>query len=46
MGFASLVDLKTGNIVWFNRLFSTRGDLRTKEPAQQTIDALIKGMPL
>lgn len=45
-GFASLVDLRTGNIVWFNRLLSGFGDLRTKEPAQQTVDALIKGIPL
>ena len=45
-GFASLVDLRTGNIVWFNRLISTRGDLRTEGPAQRTVDALIKDMPL
>ena len=45
-GFASLVDLKTGNIVWFNRVLSQFGDLRTKEPAQRTVDALIKDMPL
>lgn len=45
-GFASLVDLRTGNIVWFNRLISAYGDLRTEEPAQRTVDALIKGMPL
>jgi hypothetical protein len=45
-GFASLVDLRTGNIVWFNRVDRVLGDLRAKEPAQQTVDALIKGMPL
>ncbi|MEA2824033.1 MAG: hypothetical protein QOF03_515 [Alphaproteobacteria bacterium] len=45
-GFASLVDLRTGNIVWFNRLFSAFGDLRTEETAQKTVDSLIKGMPL
>ena len=45
-GFASLVDLRTGNIVWFNRLVSRFGDLRTEQPAQQTVDALIKDMPL
>ena len=45
-GFASLVDLRTGNIIWFNRVDRVLGDLRAKEPAQQTVDALIKGMPL
>lgn len=45
-GFASLVDLRTGNIVWFNRLLSAYGDLRTEGPAQRTVDALIKDMPL
>jgi len=46
IGFASLVDLRTGDIVWFNRLFSTSGDLRTEQPAQKTVDALIKALPL
>jgi hypothetical protein len=46
LGFASLVDLRTGNIVWFNRLASGTGDLRTAAPAQSTVDNLIKGMPL
>ena len=44
-GFASLVDLRSGNIVWFNHLISAYGDLRTEEPAQRTVDALIKDMP-
>jgi hypothetical protein len=46
VGFASLVDLRTGNIVWFNRLVSGTGDLRTQGPAQTTVDNLIKGLPL
>jgi hypothetical protein len=45
-GIASLVDLRSGNIVWFNRIISAYGDLRTEEPAQRTVDALIKDMPL
>ena len=45
-GFASVVDLRTGNVVWFNRLFSGYGDLRTEEPAQRAVDALFKDMPL
>lgn len=46
IGFASLVDLRTGNIVWYNRLVSGTGDLRTAAPAQNTVANLIKGMPL
>ena len=46
IGFASLVDLRTGNIVWFNRLISGSGDLRTEQPAQKTVDSLIQGLPL
>ncbi len=45
IGYASLVDLKTGDIVWFNRLARTTGDLRTKEPAQETVRTLLTGLP-
>jgi hypothetical protein len=41
VGFASVVDLKTGNIVWFNRLVRASGDLRTPEAAEETVKALI-----
>ena len=46
IGFASLVDLRTGNIVWFNRLLNQSGDLRTDAPAKRTVDELIGGMPI
>ena len=45
LGFASLVDLRSGDIVWFNRLFSAVGDLRTEEPAAKTVSQLLKGLP-
>lgn len=45
-GFASLVDLKTGNIVWFNRLQRETGDLRKPAPARETMEYLLKGCPL
>lgn len=45
-GFASLVDMRTGQIVWFNFLASATGDLRTDKPAAATVDALLKGLPL
>jgi hypothetical protein len=45
IGFASLVDLRTGNVVWFNYLASGTGDLRTYEKAQKTVDLLLKNLP-
>lgn len=41
VGFASVVDLKTGDIVWFNRLARPSGDLRTPEAAEETIRVLV-----
>jgi hypothetical protein len=45
-GFASLVDLRTGKVVWFNMLARTSGDLRTEKPAAETVTELLKGLPL
>jgi hypothetical protein len=44
-GFASLVDLETGKIVWYNRLLRDFGDLRTPEAARSTARALLDGLP-
>jgi len=44
-GFASLVDLRTGEIVWFNQVIAGTGELRDKEAARATIDALFKDLP-
>ncbi|HKC43521.1 MAG TPA: hypothetical protein VKC64_06810 [Burkholderiales bacterium] len=41
VGFASVVDLKTGDIVWFNRVIRGYGDLRTPEAAAETVKALV-----
>jgi hypothetical protein len=46
IAFASLVDLTTGRIVWFNRLYSETGDLREAEPAVKATEALLKEFPL
>jgi len=46
VAFASLVDLNTGNVVWFNVLQSTSGDLRTPTESAQVISALLKDAPL
>src|SRR5581483_5797221 len=32
-GFASLIDLRTGDVVWFNRMISASGDLREPDSA-------------
>ena len=44
-GYASLVDLRTGRVVWFNQLDRMSGDLRSAEPAVETLHALLKGFP-
>jgi len=41
VGFASVVDLKSGDIVWFNHLARAAGDLRTPEAAAETVKALV-----
>jgi hypothetical protein len=41
VGFASVVDLKTGDIVWFNFLLRGSGDLRTPTAAAETVKALV-----
>lgn len=44
-GFASLVDLKTGDVVWFNLVPAGSGDLRTPEGAQAAVRQLFSGLP-
>ena len=44
-GFASLVDLRTGKVVWFNRLLRPTGDLRNEGPARETFETLMTGFP-
>ncbi|MBI5279639.1 MAG: hypothetical protein HY854_24615 [Burkholderiales bacterium] len=43
--YASLVDLKTGRVVWFRDLDRMWGDLREAKPAAETVEALLKGFP-
>lgn len=45
VGYASLVDLNTGRVVWFNALARVTGDLREAASAQETVDELLKGFP-
>ena len=44
-GFASLVDLKTGDIVWFNVVNAGVGELRDADSAAKTVNALFKDIP-
>lgn len=41
VGFASVVDLSTGDIVWFNRLVRNTGDLRSPDSAAETVRTLV-----
>lgn len=42
---ASLVDLNTGRVVWFNQISRMSGDLREPKPARETVEALLKDFP-
>lgn len=45
VGYASLVDLKTGRILWFNEMAKATGDVRELEPAKATLGHLLKAFP-
>ncbi len=45
LGFASLVELETGNVVWFNLLARGHGDLRSPEGAANTAENLMAQLP-
>lgn len=46
IGYASLVDLNTGQVVWFNRLARGHGDLREPASAAETVEALLNEFPV
>jgi hypothetical protein len=45
-GVATLVDLRTGKVVWFNQLARQSGDLREPDEARKTVDRLLEALPL
>jgi hypothetical protein len=45
-GYVSLVNLKTGEVVWFNTLTSSVGDIRTPGGAANMVSSLLASMPL
>jgi hypothetical protein len=46
VGYASLIDLNNGQVVWFNRLARASGDLREAEKAAETVDTLLADFPV
>lgn len=46
VGYAGLVELETGNIVWFNTDLSIGGDPRDEEGAEKRVRQLMEGFPL
>ncbi|MCV2419962.1 hypothetical protein [Paucibacter sp. DJ2R-2] len=45
VGYASLVDLHDGRVVWFNRLARASGDLREADAAAESIAVLLDSFP-
>ncbi len=45
IGYAGLVDLKTGDLVWINADIKMSGDVRTAEGAEQRIKQLLHAFP-
>ena len=45
VGFASLVDLNNGDVVWFNRFARGTGDLRTADGAREMVRVLLDEAP-
>jgi hypothetical protein len=45
-GYACLVDLNSGRVVWFNDLRRMTGDLRDEKTAIETVETLLKGFPV
>jgi hypothetical protein len=46
VGYASLVDLNTGQVLWFNRLQRASGDLREADKAAETVATLLDSFPI
>lgn len=44
IGLASLVDLRTGQVVWHNLLVDQAGDLRDEAGARETTEDILKGL--
>jgi hypothetical protein len=45
VGYSSLIDLETGQVLWFNQSVSMTGDLRDEKSATASVDGLLAGFP-
>lgn len=45
VAYASLVELSSGNVVWFNVLRGSKGDVREKDGAKGMVEAIMASMP-
>ena len=45
IGVATLVDLRTGQVVWFNLMARQSGDLRNEAGTHSTVTQMLKGFP-
>jgi hypothetical protein len=45
VGYASLIDLDSGRVLWFNRMARGSGDLREGPAAAESIEVLLAGFP-
>jgi hypothetical protein len=45
VGYASLIDLETGQVLWFNQVVSGSGDLRDDKSAEASVDSLLTSFP-
>lgn len=45
VGYATLIDLSSGDVVWFNVLARGHGDLRVYNKAEETIQSLLLNFP-
>ncbi len=45
VGYAGLVELKSGKVVWFNTDVSMGGDVRTPDGATKRVSQLLRGFP-
>jgi hypothetical protein len=46
IGVATLVDLRTGQVVWYNLLANQSGDLRDQKGANKTVQQMLQKLPL
>jgi hypothetical protein len=45
VGYASLVDLHSGQVLWFHELGRAKGDLRDEQGASETVGELLQKLP-